>query len=170
MQSIIRIISLSCFLFGCNTTIKIFESTVHLEVENIVSGLRYQSPHDAKVTLSNSLTICIRFNLKRLGHSGSAKPFVIRNSNSKDKRSFSQLSVDPIAFFEFGNHDLGAGYYAGWILRGPGKHSFRIWRTDYWHNICFAYSKPTFHVSFVKVRMITKVFKATCYYGSKNTR
>ena len=67
------ILYLLCCLFGCNTAIKIFESSVHLEVENLISGLRYKRPNDEKVMLSNSLTVCIRFNLKRLGYGESVK-------------------------------------------------------------------------------------------------
>ena len=151
MQSIITIIYLLCFLFGCNTTIKIFESTVHLEVENIISGLRYKRPNDKKVMLSNSLTVCIRFNLKRLGYGESVKLFAIGSSKVKDEPSFSQISVDPITWFEYGNQELGCGYKSSWILRDPAKNSYLIWKPVYWHHICFAYSKPNFHVSFVKV-------------------
>ena len=85
MQNLSIIIYLLSFLFGSNIAIKVFESTVPLEVENLISGLRYKRPDNEKVTLSNSLTICIRFNLKRLGYGQPLKLFAIGSSKLKDE-------------------------------------------------------------------------------------
>ena len=154
MQIIITIIYLPCFLLCRNNAIRIFRSTANLEVGTTDYGLRYKKPNDENVILSNSLTVCIRFNAKILAKDyQTMKLFAIGSSKKYGPSfpSFSQMSVRPTTWFEYGNQELGCGYKAGWILRDPVKNSYMLWIPDYWHHICFAYSKPNFHVSFVKV-------------------
>ena len=48
--------------------LKIFKSTKNDNNEKMISGLHYKSKVDnIRPVLSNSLTICIRFNIKRYG-------------------------------------------------------------------------------------------------------
>ena len=47
--------------------LKIYESNVAREGEKIVTGLHYKRQENENPILSNSITICFRLNLKRLG-------------------------------------------------------------------------------------------------------
>ena len=47
--------------------LKIYESNVASKQEKIITGLQYKRQENESPNFANSLTTCVRFNLKRLG-------------------------------------------------------------------------------------------------------
>ena len=145
-------IILLLFCFTSNIiALKIYQSNISYQDENVVSGLYYKKEIEQNVIFSQSLTTCVRFNFKRLRDS--SRIIVIRNSNSQIYPDFLRMYARyPQTWINFGNHEHGIGSKASWILRDPATNSYLIWRTNKWHHICFSYSKSNSFVSFVKVR------------------
>ena len=128
--------------------LKIYESKVASKGENFITGLHYKKQGNENPTITNSLTTCVRFNLKRLGNS--------LNPGHKDNRA--PLILIP------GNNEtyflgIGAGYPISVIifnkkitvLRDPDSSSYLIFKLYTWHHICFSYSEQNSQIRFVKV-------------------
>ena len=130
--------------------LKMFSSKENDDEENVISGLRYKSKQDEKrPVLSNSLTVCIRFNIKRLGSWRNLAPiFQIGN----EKFSFFTLVAQyPESWIGLGNSNHGKESVFGRILYDPKRKGYPMWKLYTWHHICMSYSKKNSHISFVKV-------------------
>ena len=56
-----------CFVYD-STAIKMYQSDVLIFQDDIISGLFYKKQVEENVTLSKSMTICVRFDIERLSH------------------------------------------------------------------------------------------------------
>ena len=135
--------------------LKIYESNVAREGENVITSLHYKRQQNESPILTNSLTTCIRFNLKRLGnsnnpgHRDNPAPLIIIPSREK-----------PLFL------GIVAGYPSSWyafektwkILLDPVSDSFLIWKLYTWHHICLSYSEKNSQIRFVKVNITQKGF------------
>ena len=84
--------------------LKIYESNVESNQEKIITGLRYKRQENENPRLTNSLTTCVRFNLKRLGNL----------NNPGYSNDLSPIIIIPSETYYF----LGivAGYPESWLV------------------------------------------------------
>ena len=137
-------------LFSNVIALKMFSSKDNDDEENVISGLRYKSKQDEKrPVLSNSLTVCIRFNIKRLG-SWRNLASIIQIGNEKFYL-FWFVAQYPESWIGLGNSNHGKESVIGRILYDPKRKSYPMWKLYVWHHICMSYSKKSSHISFVKV-------------------
>ena len=136
-------------LFSNVIALKMFSSKDNDDEENIISGLHYKSKQDEKrPVLSNSLTVCIRFNIKRLG---SWRNFATIFQIGNEKFSFFSLVAQyPESWIGLGNSNHETWF--GRILYDPKRKGYPMWKLYIWHHICMSYSKKSSHISFVQVR------------------
>ena len=131
--------------------LKMFSSKDNDDEENVISGLHYKSKQDEKrPVLSNSLTVCIRFNIKRLG---SWRNFASIFQIGNEKFSFLWFGAQyPESWIALGNSNHEKESVMGRILYDPKRKSYPMWKLYVWHHICMSYSKKSSHISFVQVR------------------
>ena len=136
---------LLCWLTCNNFALKIYQSNVTTQSENVISGIFYQNENMEKLSGSNnSLTACIRLNVRRLSLDNTMILMIGKNSKYE---SFLRLSAQyPNTWFHFGNSK------SSWILNDVAMKTYLIWRIDNWHHTCFSYEKSKSYISFVKVR------------------
>ena len=135
--------------------LKIYESTVPSKGEKIITGLHYKRQENDNPILTNSLTTCVRFNLKRLGN--------FNNPGYHDNPA-------PLIFIPSSKTSLFLVIFPGYprsvylfektfkILLDPVSDSYLIWKLYTWHHICLSYSEKNSQIRFVKVS-ITKHLK-----------
>ena len=130
--------------------LKMFSSKDNDDEENVISGLRFKSKQDEKrPVLSNSLTVCIRFKIKRLGTwRNLASIFQIGNEKFF---FFWFLAQYPESWMGLGNSNHEKESVMGRILYDPKRKDYPMWKLYTWHHICMSYSKESSHISFVKV-------------------
>ena len=130
--------------------LKIYESNVAVGGEKIITGLHYKGQENENPILTNSLTTCVRLNLKRLGNLNNpgyrSNPAPLINIQSSKNKHF----LDIVAGYP------RSRYYAGFkdtfqILLDPVSESYLIWKLYTWHHICFSYSEQNSQITFVKV-------------------
>ena len=131
--------------------LKIFKSNKNDNNENIISGLHYNSKvDDTMPVLSHSLTICIRFKIKRYGTKikNPAQIFEIENKEFTFLGLRATYPTSTIFWSKPNSNDK--------ILRfvyDPRRRiSYPMWKLYIWHHVCFSYSKKSSHISFVRVR------------------
>ena len=131
--------------------LKIFKSNKNDNGEKIISGLHYKSKiDDIRPVLSNSLTICIRFNIKRYGTKikNPAQIFEIENKEFTFLGLRATYPTSTIFWSKRNSNDK--------ILRfvyDPRRRiSYPMWKLYIWNHVCFSYSKKSSYVSFVRVR------------------
>ena len=124
--------------------LKIFKSNKNDNGEKMISGLHYKSKvDDIRPVLSNSLTICIRFNITRYGTKTNFAQIL------KIKTFFGLQAKYPTPFIMLGNSKDRIKRF----LYGPRRRiSYPIWKLYIWHHVCFSYSKKSSHISVVQVR------------------
>ena len=145
------LLKLTFFILLSNVvSLKMFKSNDNDNGENVISGLHYKSKQDEKwPALSNSLTVCIRFNIKRLGVYGNPALFLIGNT----KLPFFQLFAHyPQSWLVLGNINNGNEFSFWRMLYDPKRKSYPMWRLYKWNHVCMSYSKKSSHISFVQVR------------------
>ena len=129
--------------------LKIYESNVANNGNKIMTGLQYKRQENENTILTNSLTSCIRFNLKRLGnfknprYSNDFTPLILIRS-SKENLFLGIFTGYPESFYMFED--------AFKALRDPVSDSYFIWNVYTWHHICFTYSDQDSQIRLVKVR------------------
>ena len=133
------------FLIGTCLSLKIYRSSLPIGKSGL-SGLKYV--HSGQNLIStNSLTVCGRFNYKRLGGES-----VIFDLDKNLAVSFLWLTMGyPYTWVNFGNFETDHIASTSYILKDPKTDEFSIWYTNKWHHICFAYDAKTSHIAFVKV-------------------
>ena len=149
------LVKLTFFILLSNAiALKMFKSIDNDTGENVISGLRYKGKQDEKMpVLSNSLTVCIRFNIKRYGFWGNlGQILTIRNKKSI---FFEILARYPKAWLILGNSNHGKEFTFWRMLYDPKRKSYPMWKLYVWHHVCFSYSKQNSHISFVQVRKKT---------------
>ena len=130
-------------------SLKIFKSHNVNSDKEIVRGLHYKKQSEKDITFSNSLTFCIRLNIRRLHNDNFAKLLIIQNTEYE----FFRLNARyPETWLKFGNSNKGNGFKGSWILYDPLENDYLTWRLNKWHHICFSYSKQASHISLVRVR------------------
>ena len=127
----------------------IYKSNLSLSTELGVAGLHYLKRKDQDVTLTHSLTACIRINFKRLNRDGRARIFAIDNPASEEDLLTLRAQY-PSTWIAFGNQERGEGYFSSWILKDPLTASYQIWSTNQWHHVCVAYAKASSRFTVVK--------------------
>ena len=128
--------------------LKIYESKVASKGENFITGLHYKRQENENPILTNSLTTCVRINLKRLGnynnpgHKNNVAPLIIIPRNNET--NFLGIGAGyPISVILFKNTFT--------VLRDPDSNSYLIFKLYTWHHICFSYSEKNSQIRFVKV-------------------
>ena len=147
------LIKMTLFVFLSNAiALKMFKSNDNDNGENVISGLHYKRKQDGKMpVLSNSLTVCVRFNIKRYGIHGKniAQILEIRN------KRFLILGIRagyPRSWLTLGNSNHEDEFNFWRMLYDPKRKSYPLWKLFIWHHICFSYSKQSSYISFVQVR------------------
>ena len=136
-------------LIGTCLSLKIYKSNVPIDGNSGLSGLKYLHSKE-NVVFTNSLTVCGRFNFKRLG--GKSIMFDIDKNLAT---SFLFLPMNyPNTFVNFGNFDKDHIAMSSYILNDPKTEEFSIWYTNKWHHVCFGYNSKTNHVVFIKASFI----------------
>ena len=131
--------------------LKIFKSNRNDNNEKIISGLHYKSKvDDTMPVLSNSLTICIRFNIKRYGtkRKNRAQILVIENK----KFTFLGLRATYPTSTLFWSKSNSKDKISRWLYDPKRRRSYPMWKLYIWHHVCYSYSKKNSHISFVRVR------------------
>ena len=132
--------------------LKIYESNVASKGENVITGLHYKRQENDNPILTNSLTTCVRFNLKRLGPLNNPGQFwnptpliVIPNSESKWFLGILAGYPNSRIFLD------GKTSIMNMILHDLDNDNYLIWKLYTWHHICFSYSEANSQIRFVKV-------------------
>ena len=135
--------------------LKIYESNVESNQEKIITGLRYKRQENENPILTNSLTTCVRFNLKRLGnlnnpgYSNNWSPIIIIPSETYYFLGI--VAGYPESWLVFENYNHGNIIKIFKVLLDPVSDSYLIWKLFTWHHICFSYSEQNSQIRFVKV-------------------
>ena len=146
------LVKLTFFILLSNAiALKMFKNNNNDTGKKVISGLKYKGKQDEKMpVLSNSLTVCIRFNIKRYG---------VRKNRGQiltlGNRKFIFLEIlarYPKGWLVLGNSNHGNEFTFWRMLYDPKRKSYPMWKLYNWHHICFSYSKQTSHISFVQVR------------------
>ena len=128
--------------------LKIYESNVAIGMEKIITGLHYKGQENENPILTNSLTTCIRLNLKRLGnynnrgYRNNPAPLVVIPS-SNETYFLAIMAGYPVSVIYLNGRNV--------FLHDPVSNSNLIWKLYTWHHICFSYSKINSEIRFVKV-------------------
>ena len=133
--------------------LKMFKGNDNDNGENVISGLHYKSKQDEKMpVLSNSLTVCIRFNIKRYGiHRKNTKAQILEIRNKR--LVFLGIRANyPRSWLVLGNSNHGDEFNLWRMLYDPKRKSYPLWKLYIWHHVCFSYSKQSSYISFVRVR------------------
>ena len=136
--------------------LKIYESNVAREGEKIITGLHYKRGENENPILTNSITTCVRLNLKRLGSvnrpefSNNPAPLIIIPSSEKNWFLYI-LAGYPESWIILENYNYGNNFYIFKVLLDPVSDSYLIWKLYTWHHICFSYSEQNSTIRFVKV-------------------
>ena len=130
---------------GTCLSLKIYKSNVPIESKSGLSGLKYIHSKE-NVIFTNSLTVCGRFNYKRIGEKA-----VMFDIDKNLATSFLFFGMDyPNTFLNFGNFDKNHTAMSSYILNDPKTEEFIIWHTNKWHHLCFGYNSITNHIVIVK--------------------
>ena len=130
--------------------LKFFKSNKNDNGEKIISGLHYQSKvDDIRPVLSNSLTICIRFNIKRYG-TKLKNPAQILEIDNKKYVLFGLRATYPRTTI-FLENSISKDNILKFVY-DPRRIGYPMWKLYIWHHACFSYSKKSSHISFVRVR------------------
>ena len=118
-------------------SLKIYHS---IASESEISGIKFINPNQ-NVTFTNSLTVCGRFNYKKLG----AESVIF------DSIIWLQMRYH-LSFLFFGDwREKNNPIFASYILQNPNTQDFRIWYPNKWHHLCLAYDSQTNHITLVMV-------------------
>ena len=121
-------------------SLKIYHS---IGSESGISGLKFINPNQ-NVASTNSLTVCGRFNYKKLG----AESVIFDNIIWLQMRY-------PLTFIYFGDwREKNNPVYANYIVQNPNTQDFSVWYTNKWHHLCMAYDSKTNYITFVMVNLL----------------
>ena len=138
-------------LFSNVIALKIFKSNKNDNGEKIMSGLHYKSKvDDTMPVLSNSLTICIRFNIKRYG-TKMKNPAQILEIENKKFTLLGLRATYPTSTL-FWTKSNSKDKILRWLYDPKRRMSYPMWKLYTWHHVCYSYSKKNSHISFVRVR------------------
>ena len=128
--------------------LKMFKSNSNDNGEKIISGLHYKSKYDDKrPVLSNSLTVCVRFNIERYGFGTNPAQILLI-------QPFFGLRVEyPLSGMILVNSNNGNKFAFFRLLYDPKRKNYPMWKVKIWHHVCFSYSNKNSHISFVKVML-----------------
>ena len=132
-------ILLSFLYFGqAAHSIKVYQSTLPIETEHGVSGLKYMG-EKRNVPFNNGFTLCVRFYFKRLtwAYLVYLENFIRIAPNLKK------------TWFLIGNMNDGTGRYASWLLMNTKTQDPVLWYANQWHHICTGFDGE--RMSFIKV-------------------
>ena len=132
--------------------IKVYKSTIPLQIPFGTSALEINTTKSEPV-ITDSLSICLRFNLKRL------KLILIEISDPINDDLLLQLRPMVYAtWFGFGNIGSGENSSLSWmILKDFKTNSLELWKINQWHHFC---------ATFVNGKLtIIKVTNSACYKG-----
>ena len=142
----------SCWLYflpvinGLN--LNVYQSTLNLlESQKSLSGLYFQNT-DTTTLQFNSLSVCIRFNFKKLGKGNDARIFAFDWPESP-KDFVYMYARYPATWMTFGLYPTAYGAY----IIGEGDN-YNIWATQRWHHICLSFDKKSSKISLVKVSLV----------------
>ena len=149
MKAIIKLTFL--VLLSNVIALKIFKSNKNDNGEKIMSGLHYKSKvDDTMPVLSNSLTICIRFNIKRYG-TKMKNPAQILEIENKIFTLLGLRATYPTSTL-FWTKSNSKDKILRWLYDPKRRMSYPMWKLYTWHHVCYSYSKKNSHISFVRVR------------------
>ena len=131
--------------------LKIFMSNKNENGEKIISGLHHKSKiDDIRPVFSNSLTICIRFNIKRYGTKMKNPAQILEIENKKF--TFLGLRATYPTSTLFWSKSNSKDNILRWLYDPRRRISYPMWKLYVWHHVCYSYSKKNSHTSLVRVR------------------
>ena len=130
------------FILCQASSLKIYKSTQPMHIQKAYSGLIYM-PEMKNYTFSQSLTMCMRFNVMRLH-------VMIMHIANSDNRFFYLKPDMKSTWLFFGNDGNTSRSYGSWVLQEDD--SFNLWKINHWHHFCFHYKNETGTMSVVKVK------------------
>lgn len=143
---------LAFFLYLLTTIcgLNVYQSTVSLiESNSLVSGLHFQTT--AMTTIhSNSLTVCIRFNYKRLGLGNEARIFAFDWPGSS-KDFLYMYARYPHTWMSLGHYENPTAF-GGYII--SENYNYNVWATNRWHHLCLSFEEKATKITLVKVRFV----------------
>ena len=125
-------------------------------------GLQFKNNKPDKNTLSNSLTVCIRFKFSNLGYKGENKPIVLLIDDEKSENRSSLLHIK--ARYPWNWMGIGPFYSdtigVNWLLLDHRNSPINFFKPMWWHHICLSFSTITAKV------IMTKVCENTVYQSA----
>ena len=135
-------------LVTSSCALKIYHSTLPISSNSGVSGLKYKNEQNKDFDFDEGLTVCARFNYKKLG--GKAWLFDFDKQEGIGKSFLWFRIMYPATWFGFGNYG-GGKRYSSWALKDPRNNNYNIWYANRWHHVCIAFDKRRSHIAVIKV-------------------
>ena len=139
---------ISLFLITSSWALKIYHSTLSVSSNSGLSGLKYKHVQNGNLNFNDGITICARFNYKKLGEKAWLFDF---DRKGKGKPFLWFRIMYPNTWFGFGRYDKGRGHYSSWALKDPKTQNYNIWYANRWHHICIAFDAKRSHIAVIKV-------------------
>ena len=152
------VFALLLYLLPTICGLNVYQSTVSLiESKSLVSGLHFQTT--AMTTIhSNSLTVCIRFNFKRLGLGNEARIFAFDWPGSS-KDFLYMYARYPQTWMSLGHYEDPTAF-GGYII--SENYNYNVWATNRWHHLCLSFEEKATKIILVKVRKPRFVIASIC--------
>ncbi len=134
--------------------IKVYTSTAPLNDEQVLSGLLLQdNTSNIELTQLPGLSICVRFNFKRLLDSKSVLYRIESGELEQQSWKFANFVIGYSASsIGFGKDHIGS--VPSWIITEKDNHDdFSLWSPNKWHHVCMSYERFDSYISVVMVRM-----------------
>ena len=140
--------SISLLLVTSSWALKIYHSTLSVSSNSGLSGLKYINAQNVDIDFNEGITICARFNYKKLGE----KAWLFDLDRKGKGKPFLWFRIMyPNTWFGFGRYDKGRGYYSSWVLKDPKTQNYNIWFANRWHHVCIAFDAKRSHIAVIKV-------------------
>ena len=128
----IIIVALIWILVSACNGLKVYQSLLSPDSTSGVAGLKFIGPI-LNTEFSSSVTICGRFNFRRLQQSA-----LFDFTNENERLMFLQIRY-PTTWFQFGNPLNGPNSFASWVLQDPKTKDYSIFFASKWHHLCISY-------------------------------
>ena len=134
-----------CCLDFTIDSLTIYKSNTESYDANMTLGLTFKKKDNQLNFVSNSFTVCMRTNIKRLAEDESAMLLLI--GYSKDVNFLRLYARYPASY-------ITLSWIIHKVIRDPYLKEYLIWKIDLWNHVCFSYSETNSYISFVKVSYV----------------
>ena len=134
-------------LLPCVYSLKVYQSLLPPESQFGLAGLKLKTTDYNGVALSNSLTICARFNFGRLQNS------ILFDIANKKNEHYTNLQIKyPNTWLRFGDSRNGPKSFASWVMQDPVTEEYTIFFANKWHHLCLSYETD----GYIRVTLVSK--------------